>query len=203
MSRTPIDGRVRYAVVGLGHIAQVAVLPAFAHATENSRLTALVSDDAEKLSTLTRKYGVPHAFMYEEYDALPRGGRCGVHRASQLDARRVRDQGGRGRRPRAVREADGGDRRGMRADDRAAQATDVRLMIAYRLHFEHADAQGDRARVGAARSAIRSSSTRRFRCGCVLATFGRSARWAAVRSTTSASTASTPLGISSEPSRLR
>ncbi len=25
--------KVRYAVVGLGHIAQVAVLPAFAHAT--------------------------------------------------------------------------------------------------------------------------------------------------------------------------
>ena len=36
---------VRYAVVGLGHIAQVAVLPAFAHARRNSRLAALVSDD--------------------------------------------------------------------------------------------------------------------------------------------------------------
>lgn len=36
---------VRYAVVGLGHIAQVAVLPAFAHAKRNSRLVALVSDD--------------------------------------------------------------------------------------------------------------------------------------------------------------
>ena len=36
---------VRYAVVGLGHIAQVAMLPAFAHARRNSRITALVSDD--------------------------------------------------------------------------------------------------------------------------------------------------------------
>jgi predicted dehydrogenase len=35
--------KVRYAVVGLGYIAQIAVLPAFAHATENSELTALVS----------------------------------------------------------------------------------------------------------------------------------------------------------------
>src|SRR5690242_17056044 len=35
---------VRYAVVGLGHIAQVAVLPAFAHAKRNSRLVALFSD---------------------------------------------------------------------------------------------------------------------------------------------------------------
>ena len=42
-------GPIRYAVVGLGHIAQVAVLPAFAHARRNSRLTALVSDDATKL----------------------------------------------------------------------------------------------------------------------------------------------------------
>jgi len=36
---------IRYAVVGLGWIAQAAVLPAFAHAKENSRLTALVSGD--------------------------------------------------------------------------------------------------------------------------------------------------------------
>ena len=48
MERKPKDGPVRYAVVGLGHIAQVAVLPAFAHAKENSAVTALVSDDAEK-----------------------------------------------------------------------------------------------------------------------------------------------------------
>jgi predicted dehydrogenase len=40
--------RIRYAVVGLGHIAQVAALPAFAHAHENSELVALVSDDEEK-----------------------------------------------------------------------------------------------------------------------------------------------------------
>jgi hypothetical protein len=37
--------RVRYAVVGLGYIAQVAVLPAFKHAQENPELVALISDD--------------------------------------------------------------------------------------------------------------------------------------------------------------
>jgi len=42
------SGPVRYAVVGLGHIAQVAVLPAFAHARRNSRLAALVSNDPTK-----------------------------------------------------------------------------------------------------------------------------------------------------------
>src|SRR4030095_4963799 len=44
----PRRGPIRYAVVGLGHIAQVAVLPAFAHAQRNSRLSALVSDDRRK-----------------------------------------------------------------------------------------------------------------------------------------------------------
>src|ERR1044072_3121457 len=58
---------VRYAVVGLGHIAQVAVLPAFAHARRNSKLTALVSDDDAKRRQLSRRYKVP-AFGYDEFD---------------------------------------------------------------------------------------------------------------------------------------
>ena len=37
--------QIRYAVVGLGHIAQMAVLPAFANARRNSVLSALVSGD--------------------------------------------------------------------------------------------------------------------------------------------------------------
>ena len=49
--------KVRYAVVGLGHIAQVAVLPGFAHA-RNSRLAALVSGDPQKLRQLGKKYAV-------------------------------------------------------------------------------------------------------------------------------------------------
>src|SRR2546427_13262052 len=59
---------VRYAVVGLGHIAQVAMLPAFAHARRNSRLAALVSDDAAKLRPLSRKYASDGAYWYDEYD---------------------------------------------------------------------------------------------------------------------------------------
>ena len=64
-----MERAVRYAVVGLGHIAQVAVLPAFAHARRNSRLTALVSDDRGKLKALAARYGVEHTFTYDEYDA--------------------------------------------------------------------------------------------------------------------------------------
>src|SRR4051812_10131231 len=61
--------RIRYAVVGLGHIAQVAVLPAFAHAKENSELAALVSSDAEKLQKLGRKYKVDALYSYDQFDA--------------------------------------------------------------------------------------------------------------------------------------
>src|SRR4029453_16945094 len=60
--------KVRYAVVGLGHIAQVAVLPAFAHATRNSRLTAIVSGDGRKRQEIGKKYRLEKRSSYEESD---------------------------------------------------------------------------------------------------------------------------------------
>jgi predicted dehydrogenase len=69
MASTTRKGRqVRYAVVGLGHIAQKAVLPAFAHA-RNSTLTALVSSDPEKRRVLGERYGVARRFSYDDYAA--------------------------------------------------------------------------------------------------------------------------------------
>ena len=66
--------KIRYAVVGLGYISQIAVLPAFEHARENSELTALVSSDAEKLKKLGRKYGIENTYTYEQYgDCLKSG----------------------------------------------------------------------------------------------------------------------------------
>jgi glucose-fructose oxidoreductase len=122
--------------VGLGHISQIAVLPAFAHATANSRLTALVSDDARKRAALSRKYRLQHAFSYDEYDAcldrvdavyiaLPnsmhaeytiRAARAGVHVLCE--------------KPMAVTSAEC-----QRMID-ACRDNGVKLMIAYRLHFE-------------------------------------------------------------------
>ena len=132
--------QVRYAVVGLGHIAQVAVLPAFAHA-QNSVLTALVSNDPEKLEKLGRKYKVKARFSYDRYEeclesgvvdavyiALPnhlhreyaeRAARAGVHVLCE--------------KPMAVTEED------CLAMIRAAEASHVKLMVAYRLHFEEAN----------------------------------------------------------------
>src|SRR6188474_224607 len=64
----PSHGMVRYAVVGLGHIAQVAMLPAFAHARRNSTLVAVVSGDSTKRREIARRYRLAHAFSYDQFD---------------------------------------------------------------------------------------------------------------------------------------
>lgn len=130
--------RVRFAVVGLGHIAQVAVLPAFAHARRTCTLAALVSDDATKLRKLGKKYGISELRSYREYDELLQGdGIDAVYIALPNDMHRDY----------AVRAARAGVHvlcekpLAMRAEDaaemvRAAQQRGVHLMTAYRLHFE-------------------------------------------------------------------
>src|SRR5437773_9491894 len=50
-----MNNKIRYAIVGLGHIAQTAVLPAFEHA-ENSELAALVTGNSEKDRELSERY---------------------------------------------------------------------------------------------------------------------------------------------------
>src|SRR3954469_25162125 len=132
--------KIRYAVVGLGHIAQVAVLPAFAHA-ENSELAALVSDDPEKLEKLGRRYKVKERFGYDQYDdclssgivdavyiALPNHlHRSYTERAAQAGVHVLCEK------PMAVTEED------CLAMIRAAEESGVKLMVAYRLHFEEAN----------------------------------------------------------------
>jgi glucose-fructose oxidoreductase len=130
---------LRYGVVGLGWISQVAVLPAFANARENSQLAALVSDDDAKLEKLGARYGVERRYKYAQYDeclkhvdavyiALPnhmhreytvRAARAGVHVLCE--------------KPMAVTEPECEEMIRTVADHR------VRLMIAYRLHFEEAN----------------------------------------------------------------
>jgi len=129
-------GPIRYAVVGLGHIAQVAVLPSFAHARRNSRLAAFVSDHPGKSRTLAARYGAPSTFTYREFEAclqevdavyiaLPnsmhaefaiRAAEAGVHVLCE--------------KPMAVTAAD------CERMIAACDAHHVKLMIAYRLHFE-------------------------------------------------------------------
>jgi len=132
---------IRYAVVGCGHIAQVAVLPAFANARRNSKLVAIVSGDPEKREALKKKYEVARAVDYAQYDqllksgdidavyiALPnslhaeygeRAARAGIHVLCE--------------KPMAVTEAE------CQLMMRVAREHHVKLMVAYRLHFERAN----------------------------------------------------------------
>jgi len=64
------DRPIRYAVVGAGNIAQVAVLPAFAHAKANSALVAVVSGDEEKRRALTDSYGLELTGDYDDFEAV-------------------------------------------------------------------------------------------------------------------------------------
>jgi glucose-fructose oxidoreductase len=61
--------KVRYAVVGCGWFAQVAVLPAFPNA-ENSTLAGIVSGDPTKRARLGERYGLEHTADYPEFERL-------------------------------------------------------------------------------------------------------------------------------------
>lgn len=143
MSRKQAGQQIRYAVVGLGHLAQVAVLPAFKNA-QNSELVALVSGDGEKLKKLGRKYGLRHLYSYEEYeralaevDAVYLVVPNHLHREYAV---RAADAGVHVlcEKPMAVTEDDCG------AMIKAADDNQVKLMIAYRLHFEKANLEAIR-----------------------------------------------------------
>jgi glucose-fructose oxidoreductase len=111
------------------------MLPAFAHAKRNSVLAALVSGDATKRRLLGKKYKVP-SYSYDDYEsclrtvdavyiALPnsmhkeytvRAARAGVHVLCEKPMAVTTDE--------------------CRAMIDACRRNRVKLMIAYRLHFE-------------------------------------------------------------------
>ena len=131
--------RVGYAVVGLGKISEVAVLPAFRH-SKNAKLIAVVSGDGKKAKRLAKKFGASDYYTYDEYvlclnhpqvDAVfiatPNGthaeytvgaAQCGKHVLCEKPMENTVDE--------CQRMID------------ACRASDVRLMIAYRKFFEPA-----------------------------------------------------------------
>lgn len=132
---------VRYAVIGLGHIAQAAVLPAFRHAQRNSRLAALVSGKTKKLREFGRRYGVERLCGYDGVDELMASG--------EIDAVYIALPNNM-HKEFTVRAAHAGlhvlcekpmaiDVRECEQMIRAAQRANVKLMIGYRLHFEPAN----------------------------------------------------------------
>ncbi|HYC69813.1 MAG TPA: Gfo/Idh/MocA family oxidoreductase [Opitutaceae bacterium] len=130
---------VGYAVVGLGHIAQVAVLPAFRHA-RGSRLVALVSGNRDKLAVLGRKYRVARTYLYDRFDACladPEVEAVYIALPNDLHLDFAVRAAAAGRhvlceKPLALDPAE------AREMIRAAMRTGVKLMTAYRLHYEPA-----------------------------------------------------------------
>jgi glucose-fructose oxidoreductase len=162
---------MRYAVVGIGHISQIAVLPAFRHA-RNSELAAIISGDAAKRRVLAKRYRGLRAFPYESFEqclhdlaidavyvALPnhlhreyavRAAQQGVHVLCE--------------KPMAVTEQDCEDMIRACLDNR------VKLMIAYRLHFEEANLEAVKLARGGALGHVRifqSLFSQRVRAGDV------------------------------------
>ncbi len=135
------SGPVRYAVVGLGHIAQVAVLPAFERARRNSRLAALVSDDPTKLKALSKKYRIRGTFAYADFDAcLDQVDAVYIALPNSMHAEYAIRAAQRGvhvlcEKPMAITAAEC-----ERMID-ACRKHQVKLMIAYRLHFEEINRQ--------------------------------------------------------------
>jgi predicted dehydrogenase len=133
--------KVRWAVVGLGYFAQTAVLPAFAHARKTSRLVALFSEDQRKRKRLGKQYRVKNVLPYEQYDEFLRSGEVDavyialpnhLHREYTVRAARA------GvhvlcEKPMAVTEDE------CREMIDACREAGVKLMIAYRLHFDEAN----------------------------------------------------------------
>jgi predicted dehydrogenase len=133
--------RIRYAVIGLGHIAQIAVLPAFRNARRNSDLVTIVSGDEKKRRVIAGQYELGRTYSYDEYDRLLTSGtidavyvtlpnhmhRLYVERALRAGIHVLCEK------PLGLTATD------CRAMVRVASRGQAQLMVAYRLHFDEAN----------------------------------------------------------------
>src|ERR1700734_4059081 len=67
------ERKVRYAIVGLGDIAQEDMMPGVEH-TGNSEITALITSDPVKAQELGIKYDAPTRFNYEQFESALHSG---------------------------------------------------------------------------------------------------------------------------------
>jgi glucose-fructose oxidoreductase len=138
--------KIRYAVVGLGYIAQTAVLPSFRNARKNSELVALVSGDEEKLKRLGEKYKIKKRYLYSQFEEALRSGEIDAiyictpnfyHRnimetAAKYGVHVLCEK------PMAVTTED------CLSMIQTAEKNNIQLMIGYRLHFEAANLEAIR-----------------------------------------------------------
>ena len=129
---------LRFAIIGAGHIAQSAVIPAFSHPNTQATLTAMLSDDEEKRRQLSRRHhliatwpeaALDEALRSDVFDALYIATPNHLHLAQASAALRA------GihvllEKPLTVDEAE------AKRLLRLAEASSAKLMVAYRLHCD-------------------------------------------------------------------
>lgn len=133
------EKKVRYAIVGLGDIAQEDLMPGVDH-TGNSVMTALVTSDPTKAKELGEKYEVEATYTYEQFaEALTSGTFDALYLATpnwrhaefivpalQAGIHVLTEK------PLEVSTAK------CQEIQQAARTSTAKLMVAYRLHFEPA-----------------------------------------------------------------
>ena len=138
--RRPRPARLRMAVIGQGHFAQAAILPAIEQ-LEDIELAALVSGSDHKLEDLGARYGVRTLVHYDELDMLLASGKIDavyVAVPNDMHAEMTLVAARHGvhvlcEKPMAPTEAE------CLQMIRACEHRRVKLMIAYRLHFQSAN----------------------------------------------------------------
>ncbi|MFN2977373.1 Gfo/Idh/MocA family protein [Terriglobus aquaticus] len=137
------EKKVRYAIVGVGDIAQEDMMPGVDH-TGNSVITALVTSDPAKARELGEKYDVEATYTYEQFSEALRSGtfdaiylatpnwrhaefivpalNAGIHVLTEKPMEVSTEQ----------------CRKILEAERAAKSAGGAKLMVAYRLHFEPA-----------------------------------------------------------------
>jgi predicted dehydrogenase len=129
--------KVRYAIVGLGDIAQEAMMPGVDH-TGNSEITALVSGHLDKARQVGEKYGVADIYTYEQFDQMLASGKVDAIYLATPNWRHAEF---------AIPALKAGihvlvekpleiSAKQCKAIEEAVKASSAKLMVAYRLHFE-------------------------------------------------------------------
>jgi predicted dehydrogenase len=143
-NRTKASGRgrspIRFAVVGQGYFAQSAILPAFANA-DGCELTAIFSDNATKLRALRQRYDVEYALPYDQFDEFMETGAVdAVYLAVPNDqhAAFAEQAAGAGVHVLCEKPLAGTSAQAQRIVAACARGR-VKLMVAYRLHYDEAN----------------------------------------------------------------
>jgi len=154
--------KIRYAVAGLGHISQNALLPAFAN-TKNSELAALITGDEEKRKKIAELYGLkPSAtYSYEQFDDCMRSGDVDavyIGLPNKLHCEYTVRAAKAGIHVLCEKPMDLNERECLKMIA-ACEGAGVKLMIAYRLHFEEANLEAIRLATSGELGALRIFSS--------------------------------------------